>query len=444
MRVVLFAVFVIASFLFLREPSFSSTSCVMQVETTPVSGAAVYVRHGQSKKYERIKSKTTPASLDLPCGAKVDIRVHKSAGPFLVWEGAQSAVSAPKGGKARISIPMWSRFEWGSAILVVAILGFAALGVFIGKLAKEAQEARQEAKAVRMSVDELLTEAFAIANVPIPSDKRIERYQILRLIGKGGMAAVYKVMDDKGGIFALKIPSVEGLQDQDFVTRFKRETELGQRLSCPNIVRIVGGGEYRAIGIEKVPYLVMEYVDGDPLDKQLPRGRILPIKESFRIIQAIAGALQYAHGKGVIHRDIKPQNVMINRKREIKVMDFGIAKSSALSSLTVTGTALGTPIYMSPEQLNSKTVDVRTDLYALGIVFFQLLTGRVPFEGEDSLKVTPAHLTQPTPRPSSLAPTIPRNVDDLVLKLLEKDPNQRFQSAVEFVDSLYRVQQTLN
>lgn len=243
-------------------------------------------------------------------------------------------------------------------------------------------------------------------------------YWLIRRIGKGGMASVYEA-ERRGERFALKRPLTGFLNDRTFLERFRRESELGRALHHPNIVRIFDRGE-----VGPVPYLAMELISGETLHARLERDGRLDVRLATTITAQVAEALDYAHHKGVVHRDLKPSNIMLERSGGVKVMDYGIARSTHLEGVTLTGSFVGTPHYAAPEAVEART-EPRSDLYSLGVVVFQMLTGDLPFRGDNVLAVLHHHRMTPPPAPSSLNYTVSKDLDRIVLRLLSKKPADR-------------------
>jgi serine/threonine-protein kinase len=270
------------------------------------------------------------------------------------------------------------------------------------------------------------------------------RYQLGELIGRGGMADVYAGIDTRlGRRVAIKLLKPALANDPAFRTRFRREAQEAAKMAHPTIVRIFDAGEESirdANGTESLmPFIVMEYVDGRLLKDIIAAGPVDP-SEATGIIAQVLTALEYSHRAGVVHRDIKPGNIMITPSGQVKVMDFGIARAIADSSATIAETSaiVGTAQYFSPEQARGEAVDARTDLYSTGIVFFELLTGQAPFRGDNPVAVAYQHVnTEPVP-PSSLNPRVSPAVDAVVLRSLAKDRFQRYQTATEFRDDVER------
>ncbi|MCW4385823.1 Stk1 family PASTA domain-containing Ser/Thr kinase [Salinibacterium sp. SYSU T00001] len=264
------------------------------------------------------------------------------------------------------------------------------------------------------------------------------RYQIGKLIGRGGMADVHMGTDARlGRRVAIKLLKPSLATDPNFRLLFREEAQKAARMAHPTIVRVYDAGEETvtdANGIEtQVPFIVMEYVDGRLLKDIIADGPLEP-REAVRIVDGILTALEYSHRALVVHRDIKPGNVMITHSGQVKVMDFGIARAVSDNSATVADTSkvLGTAQYFSPEQAKGETVDARTDLYSTGIVLFEMLTGQPPFRGDRAAAVAYQHISEAPLPPSSLNPKVSPALDVVVLHALEKDKFERFQTAAEF------------
>ncbi len=264
-----------------------------------------------------------------------------------------------------------------------------------------------------------------------PFDKR---YVIKRKLGSGGMADVYLAEDQElGRRVALKLLNDRHAADEQFVERFRREAQSAAGLNHPNIVSIFDRGR-----AEGTYYIAMEYLDGRTLKELLVRNGPTPIPIAIDYARQILGALSFAHRNGIIHRDIKPHNIVVGGDGRLKVTDFGIARSGA-SQMTEAGSIVGTAQYLSPEQARGAPVDPRSDLYSLGIVLYEMLTGHVPFTGDTPVEIAMKHLSQVPEPPSKLRPDVPHDLDAVVMRALAKDPDQRYASAEEMDADLARV-----
>ncbi|WP_103663462.1 Stk1 family PASTA domain-containing Ser/Thr kinase [Microbacterium sp. CJ77] len=268
------------------------------------------------------------------------------------------------------------------------------------------------------------------------------RYRIDELVGRGGMASVYRGYDlTLGRAIAIKVLKRDLADDAAFRTRFRLEAQAASRMANPTIVRVFDAGEETERDADgsthPVPYIVMELVEGALLKDVVDAGPV-PEADAVRYVDGILEALEYSHRAGVVHRDIKPGNVMITDAGQIKVMDFGIARAVSDSSSTVADTTaiLGTAAYFSPEQAKGEAVDGRADLYSTGVVLFELLTGRAPFRGESPVAVAYQHVSETPDAPSELNPEVSRALDAVVLRALAKDPFQRYQTAEQFRSAL--------
>jgi len=261
-----------------------------------------------------------------------------------------------------------------------------------------------------------------------------KRYVIKRKLGSGGMADVYLAEDQElGRRVALKLLDDRHASDEQFVERFRREAQSAAGLNHPNIVSIFDRGR-----AEGTYYIAMEFLDGRTLKELLVRNGPTPIPIAIDYARQILGALAFAHRNGIIHRDIKPHNIVVGGDGRLKVTDFGIARSGA-SQMTEAGSIVGTAQYLSPEQARGAPVDPRSDLYSLGIVLYEMLTGKVPFTGDTPVEIAMKHLSQIPEPPSTLRPEVPHDLDAVVMRALAKDPDQRYASAEEMDADLARV-----
>jgi eukaryotic-like serine/threonine-protein kinase len=266
------------------------------------------------------------------------------------------------------------------------------------------------------------------------------RYSILRTLGSGGMANVYLAHDEVlDRDVALKVLREQFAQDDEFVERFKREAQNAAALSHPNIVQVYDRGKAG----NDASYIAMEYVPGGTLKERISWGGPLDPGVAASIALQIAEALNAAHERGVIHRDIKPQNVILTSTGDAKVADFGIARAASATTISQRSVVLGTASYMSPEQAMGEPVGPASDLYSLGVVLYEMLTGELPYTAESPVAVSMKHLNEPLHPPREVNPRIPEDLDALVVKLLAKDPEDRYASATELVEDLRRVRDGL-
>ncbi|MGW0118940.1 protein kinase domain-containing protein [Streptomyces sp. NPDC003327] len=271
------------------------------------------------------------------------------------------------------------------------------------------------------------------------------RYQLRDLLGEGGMASVYLAYDSAlDRQVAIKTLHTELGREQSFRERFRREAQAVAKLSHTNIVSVFDTGEDTLDG-GLMPYIVMEYVEGQPLGSVLAddvrQYGAMPADKALKVTGDVLAALEASHEMGLVHRDIKPGNVMVTKRGVVKVMDFGIARAmqSGVTSMTQTGMVVGTPQYLSPEQALGRAVDARSDLYSVGIMLFQLLTGRLPFDADSPLAIAYAHVQEEPAAPSSINRSVTPAMDALVARALRKNPNERFPSAVAMRDECLRV-----
>lgn len=266
--------------------------------------------------------------------------------------------------------------------------------------------------------------------------KDLGRYHIIEQLGEGGMAAVYKAFDTRLERFvAIKVITFGQYDKEMFLLRFEREAKALARLSHPNIVKVHDYGEEGGL-----PYLVMEYLPGGTLKSKL--GKPMPWHEAIQLILPIAQALGYAHNLNIVHRDVKPANILLNESGQPMLTDFGIAKileSDSQLQLTGTGVGIGTPEYMAPEQGQGLPVDRRADIYALGVVFYELITGRRPFQADTPMAVVIKHITEPLPRPQTFVPEIPVEIENIIFKALAKKPEDRYQDMASFAKALEKM-----
>lgn len=260
--------------------------------------------------------------------------------------------------------------------------------------------------------------------------KRLDgRYEIEEIVGVGGMSVVYKAHDEiDDRTVAVKILKEELLQNEEFRRRFKNESKAIAVMDHPNIVKVydVGFGD-------RVQYIVEEYIDGITLKEYIERQEVLPWKDALYFTTQILRALQHAHDKGIVHRDIKPQNIMLLQDGTIKVTDFGIARFARSEQRTVTDKAIGSVHYISPEQAKGEATDAKSDLYSVGVLLYEMLTGKLPFDADSAVSVAIMQLQNEPIKPSTLNSDIPEGLEEITLRAMQKNPAERYQSAAEML-----------
>jgi len=266
-----------------------------------------------------------------------------------------------------------------------------------------------------------------------------DRYEILEILGEGGMAFVYKARDTQlERLVAIKTLKPNYVNQETFVERFKREAKTAANLNHPNIVQIFDWG------IEDEPFFVMEYIEGNTLTSIIAKNRTISLSDILFIGAQVSSGLHAAHEKGLVHRDIKPGNIMITPDGKVKVTDFGIVSlQNEESDITKTGSILGTASYISPEQAQGKAVSIESDLYSLGTVLYELITGKAPFTGDTPISTATKHLTEKPEKPSNYRRDLPKGVESAIMKLLEKATYDRFKSAEDLRATLLQQRKTL-
>jgi serine/threonine-protein kinase len=276
--------------------------------------------------------------------------------------------------------------------------------------------------------------ATNVLNEPQAGDMVDHRFKILRAVNRGGMAAIYEALDTTTGkSVAVKVPFIHCECDPGFYERFQREETIGLTLDHPFVVQFVPCGAKKSR-----PYLVMEFLEGQTLAQRLRQSKSLPESSAARIASKVCEALSYLHRHGVIHRDLKPENIMLCADGTIRLMDFGIAKSSAARRLTFGGfsSSLGTPDYIAPEQVECKRGDARTDIYSLGAMLYVMTTGSAPFEGDHPYVVMNSRLSGDPEPPRRKNPELSPEMEEIILHAMERNPSDRFTSAVEMKTEL--------
>lgn len=305
------------------------------------------------------------------------------------------------------------------------------------------EPSKSEKYANTIRLDERLQQRRADASLPTASPvilgpgSMLGNYLIINQIGEGGMGVVYKAMDTVlDRTVALKILPPHLLQNPDFMHRFRTEAYAQARLHHPNIVTL-----YSMLEIPAGFVLVMEFVQGQTLQERIRNEGPLEAGEALRIFeQALRGVIA-AHQMGIVHRDLKPDNIFITHQNEVKIMDFGVAKIVDNKEPTRSRSMVGTLLYISPEQINGRDADFRSDIYTLGISLFETVTGRLPFERTTDYGLMHAHILENPPRPRRYKRNLPKELEKVILKAIEKEPNNRLQSATEFHELLLRQSQ---
>ncbi len=256
------------------------------------------------------------------------------------------------------------------------------------------------------------------------------RYEIVSELGRGAMGVVYKAKDPLiDRMVAIKTINLQSLpldKKKEYEARFYQEAKAAGRLSHPNIITIYDLGENDGIA-----YIAMELLEGRELQHMLDDGKRLSVEDAVNIAVQVASGLAYAHEHGIVHRDIKPSNIMVLQGKRIKIADFGIARMESSLLSTKTGLLMGSPLYMSPEQIKNERIDLRSDVFSLGILLYQMLTGRLPFRGDNAHTVMFQIVQEEPPKPSSVNPDVPQVLDAIIAKCLAKRPEDRYQDANE-------------
>jgi tRNA A-37 threonylcarbamoyl transferase component Bud32 len=412
--------------LFFARPALAGT-----ISVAADRPSKVLIRVSGSGDYREVEGRT-PLVIPVDDSPSYDIRVEAREDPFFVWRAEQPKVSAGD----NVALTLHKEPDWQTFALVILVLAAGAVSVTLIVMRRISVEKLRVIEELDNTKKEMEQAAFTQV---IP--KKLGPYTILEHIGEGGMATVFRCEDEFGDRFALKIPSHQVFTDESFRRRFVREMKVSAALHHPNIVRIFGFSEGED---GSIPWIAMELVEGGSLKDHIKQKGMFTPAEALDIIIPVAEGLALAHSKGIVHRDLKPANIMLDERGTPKIMDFGMARGADFTTLTVTDMVLGTPAYMAPEQTNSKMADARADLYALGVILFEMITGSLPFSGTESHQILLQKQVARAPLPSKVRSGLPPGIDAVVAKLLEKNPRKRFVSAVDLLEKLRHLRSSMN
>ncbi len=359
----------------------------------------------------------TPATLSVDHPGLYDLRVVAQLSWFTQARGEQPKVASG----TTVTIPM--AVEWD--IKRVALAAMAAVGTGAWAAGRASRRPRLPHPAVASPA------AAGPAPAVLKPGDAVGPYCIVLPIARGGMGTVYEVEDSFGDRYAMKVPDNRLLEDVEFATRFRREVEIGKQLRHPHIIRIF---DYNLGESGPRPYIVLEMVRGPSLKDLMALERPMAIERAVHLLLEVLDALEYGHQHGVIHRDVKPGNVLVTPGGQCKLADYGIARVQ--SAQTVTQHAIGTPMYMAPEQLHSKSTGPQVDVYAAATMLFEMITGRLPFENEDQYVLMMQKMALDPPNPSDFNPQVSRALDHVLLRGLARDPQLRYPSARAFREDL--------
>lgn len=390
----------------------SSWADTLPIQVDSPRNGAVYIREVDSGEDYRLLSPSTPAIHRAGPGERFDIKVVAPSGFFYRWVGERPNVAGP----SYITVRLDRQLAWERVALV-------ASGIFLSLLAsffRFRRRAKAEQEIARSQIVSLTQRAKSAEKVGALA-RTLGDYEVVDKLGAGAMGVVYKVRDQSGEVFAAKVPN-------EMDERVVREAEVSASLESPHIVRCFG------LVKAEPDFLLFEYLQGQTVHDWLEVNHRPPLAEIDRLLGQLLRAVTVAHEAGVYHRDLKPENIFLSNDPSgtvLKVMDFGLASSVQAARLTRTGEAMGTPIYASPEQLSGNPVDATTDLYSVGVLIFELTTGKLPWSQTDPVALT-LQKYKPLPRePVELRQDLPMEWNQLVVDLLSGDPSRRPQSVAE-------------
>ncbi|HEY3998643.1 MAG TPA: serine/threonine-protein kinase [Candidatus Xenobia bacterium] len=380
----------------------------------------VYVRKSGESKYT-FAAGSTPALVRDDGADSFDIRLVARVSFFRIATGEYPNVRPGDS----ISVPMAEETDTAR----LGIIAFICIGISAWAVGRHVKRPQQQLSSVGTPSGRSVTAAGAA--YALSPDDMVDSYRVVARLARGGMGAVYEVEDTYGDRYAMKVPDPHFMESTEMRARFEREISIGRNLHHPHIVRL-----YDCNGQGDTPYLVMELVRGPSLAQVLKQEKPLEPSRAVYIATCLLDALEYGHQRGVIHRDVKPANVLMAPGGVPKLSDYGIARLGDAGNLTATSSAIGTPHYMAPEQVHAKEVDVRSDVYAMGVILFDCLTGRLPFEEPDAMAVVMQKLAVDPPVPSSINPRLPPVFDAILMRALARRPEYRYPSAQAFLDDL--------
>jgi serine/threonine-protein kinase len=278
-----------------------------------------------------------------------------------------------------------------------------------------------------------MAEVVLVTTAELQPGAKLDQFTIVKAIGHGAFSDVFLAQDSSGRQVVLKCPHESIMGDVSTFDRFRRELEISKHLHHPGIQRPIEFTEDRSR-----PYMVMEYIDGEPLRALLAREKRLSVDQVVDFGEQLAAAMAHAHSQGVVHRDLKPENVLVTSQGKLVVTDFGVAFMAGARRLTWRwfSTALGTPDYMSPEQIQGKRGDARSDVYAIGVMLYEMLAGRVPWEGDNALSVMSQHISAPVPPLHEINSAVPPPIEGIIRKCLRKNPDERYEDATSLLKDL--------